>query len=130
VLALERLAEQRIGEAVARGELDGLPGAGRPLELDDDRFVPEELRVAYRILKNAGCLPPELATRGELVRLAGLLECAVGEGERRAIATRMALLRARIGEERATTLWTGSYGTQVAERLAGDWRRGSVSEAG
>lgn len=62
---LELIAEQKIAEAIARGELDALPGAGRPLELDDDRLVPEELRVAYRILKNAGCVPPELETPQE-----------------------------------------------------------------
>ena len=63
---LEFIAEQKIAEAIAKGELDDLPGAGRPLELDDERLVPEELRVAYRILKNAGCLPPELETPGEI----------------------------------------------------------------
>jgi hypothetical protein len=59
-MALFSLAERRIEEAIARGELDDLPGAGRPLELDDDRLVPEELRLAYRILKNAGYVPPEV----------------------------------------------------------------------
>ena len=57
---LEFIAEQRIVEAIAKGELDELPGAGRPLELDDDTLVPEELRVAHRILKNAGVAPPEV----------------------------------------------------------------------
>jgi Domain of unknown function (DUF1992) len=60
VMALLYLAERKIEEALARGELDDLPGAGRPLELDDDRLVPEDVRLAYRILKNAGYVPPEL----------------------------------------------------------------------
>src|SRR5438874_13315278 len=67
------LAERRIEEAIARGELDDLPGAGRPLELDDDRLVPEELRAAYRMLKNAGYVPPDvedLREIGQLERLA------------------------------------------------------------
>ena len=55
VMALLYLAERRIEEAIARGEFDDLPGAGRPLELDDlDPLLPEELRLAYRILRNAG----------------------------------------------------------------------------
>jgi hypothetical protein len=58
------LAERRIAEAIARGELDGLPGAGRPLELDDDSLVPQELRAAHRILKNAGIAPPEVKKLG------------------------------------------------------------------
>ena len=55
-----------IAEAIARGELDDLPGAGRPLDLDDDALVPEELRLAYRILKNAGFVPAELETLKEM----------------------------------------------------------------
>ena len=61
---LEFIAEQRIAEAVSRGELDDLPGAGRPLELGDDALVPEDLRLAYRILKNAGVAPPEVKKLG------------------------------------------------------------------
>jgi len=57
---LEFIAEQKIAEAIARGELDALPGAGRPLELDDDALIPEELRAANRILKNAGLTPTEV----------------------------------------------------------------------
>lgn len=56
---LDFLVEQKLLEAVSRGELDDLPGAGRPLELDDDPLVPEELRMAQRILKNAGYTAPE-----------------------------------------------------------------------
>ena len=65
---LEFIAEQRIAEAIANGELDGLPGAGKALELDDDALVPEELRVAHRILKNAGVAPPEVK-KLELMKL-------------------------------------------------------------
>lgn len=54
------LAERKIAEAVSRGELDDLPGAGKPLDLEDDASIPEDLRVAYRILKNAGFAPPEV----------------------------------------------------------------------
>ncbi|MBI1396578.1 MAG: DUF1992 domain-containing protein [Betaproteobacteria bacterium] len=54
------IAERRIQEAVDRGELDDLPGAGRPLALEDDPLVPEDLRMAYRILRNAGFVPPEV----------------------------------------------------------------------
>jgi hypothetical protein len=57
---LDFIVEQRIAEALSKGELDALPGAGRPLELDDDALIPEELRLAYRILKNAGCVPAEV----------------------------------------------------------------------
>ena len=49
------IAEDRIAKAIARGELDNLPGQGRPLDLDDeDPLLPAELRMAKRILKNSG----------------------------------------------------------------------------
>ncbi len=54
----ETLIEQRIREAEAAGQFHNLPGAGKPLRLDDDDHVPEELRVAHRLLKNAGYAPP------------------------------------------------------------------------
>ncbi len=53
-------------EAVGRGEFDNLPGTGKPLALDDDTFVPPELRVAYRVLQNAGYLPHNLQLRSEI----------------------------------------------------------------
>src|SRR5438552_8260220 len=65
MLMLDFLAEQKIAEAVSRGELDHLPGQGRPLALDDDPLIPEDLRVAYRILKNGGFVPAEVQTRSE-----------------------------------------------------------------
>ena len=67
MLALEWIAERRIAEAVSQGELDDLPGAGKPLALEDDRLIPEDLRVAHRILKNAGLVPREIeqARKGE-----------------------------------------------------------------
>lgn len=55
---LDALVEQRIAAAAARGEFDDLPGSGLPLDLGDDALVPEEVRVANRILKNAGFVPP------------------------------------------------------------------------
>lgn len=51
--ALERIAERRIDEAVQRGELQGLPGEGQPLDLYEDPLVPEEMKMAKRILGNA-----------------------------------------------------------------------------
>ena len=85
--ALTQLAEQRITEAIARGELSNLPGEGEPLELDDDRLIPVEQRLACRILKNAGYLPPELEEVAEINRLVNALSrgevCDDGPGGRR-----------------------------------------------
>jgi hypothetical protein len=77
------IAEEKIREAMARGEFDNLPGAGKPLDLEDDSMVPQDLRVAYKVLKNAGCLPPEIELRKEIVTLGSLLSSLEEEGEKR-----------------------------------------------
>jgi hypothetical protein len=97
MLALELLAERKIEEAIERGEFDGLPGAGRPLELDDDPLVPEELRIAHRILKNAGYVPPEVQALNRIAELERYL--ARGDLDADAVAKgvrKLALLKTRV----------------------------------
>lgn len=97
----ERLAEARIAEAIEKGELDNLPGAGKPLTLDDDSHIPPELRMAYRILKNAGCLPPALQTRKEISELEDLLPTLENEIERSQAVKRLNLLLAKLDQQQA-----------------------------
>ena len=73
---LDFLAEKKLAEAVSRGELDDLPGAGKPLQLDDDPLVPEDLRLAYRILKNAGFVPQEVKAANKLELIKARVERA------------------------------------------------------
>ena len=80
--ALERIAEQRIREALERGELDNLPGSGKPIDLEDDHHLPDDLRLAYKILKNADCLPPELELKKEIRSTEELLGSLKDEGEK------------------------------------------------
>jgi hypothetical protein len=80
--ALERVAEERIREALQRGEFDNLPGQGKPLKLEDDQHVPEDLRLAYKILKNAACLPPEVELTKEIRTTEELLATQKDEAEK------------------------------------------------
>jgi hypothetical protein len=80
--ALGRLAEERIRDAIQRGEFDNLPGSGKPLILEDDRHIPDDLRLAYKILKNADCLPPELELKKEIRKAEELLSSVADEGEK------------------------------------------------
>lgn len=80
--ALEIIAEQRITEAMQRGEFENLPGKGKPLILEDDSHVAPELRMAWKILKNANCLPPGLAERKEMGDIADLLDNCTDEKEK------------------------------------------------
>jgi len=77
-----RLAENRIKEAMEAGEFDDLRGKGQPLDLNDDSHIPPELRMAYKILKNADCLPPELVLRKEVVQLQDLVAAMPDEAEK------------------------------------------------
>jgi hypothetical protein len=51
------LVEQRIQEAMEQGLFDNLQGEGKPLNLDEDRFVPDELKMAFRLLRSTGMAP-------------------------------------------------------------------------
>jgi len=82
MLGIEKIAEQKIKEALEKGELDNIPGQGAPLALEDDSRIPEDLRLAFKILKNADCLPPELEARKEIRQMEDLLDRAPDERER------------------------------------------------
>lgn len=119
---LGAIAERRIQEALERGEFDNLPGAGRPLQLDDMSHVPEELRMAYTILRNANCLPPELEERKDIQKLADLLETCDDERERlrQMERLRFLILRARMRHERSLKLEEHDpYYDRILARLEG-----------
>ena len=68
-MPFSRIAERRIKEAMSRGEFENLPGAGKPLDLEDYFNTPEDLRMAFSILKNANCAPAEVELLNEVARL-------------------------------------------------------------
>ena len=82
MFAFQRIVEKRIKEAQKRGAFDDLPGSGEPLEFEDDSHIPEDLRLAYKILKNADCLPPELILKKEIRRMEDMLVNVPDERER------------------------------------------------
>jgi hypothetical protein len=86
---VERVAEEKIREAMERGEFDDLPLAGKPLPLESSGFVPDDLRLAYKLLKDAGFLPPEMELRKEIVSLKELLSTVADEGERSKLGRRI-----------------------------------------
>lgn len=80
-----RVVEEKILEAQKAGLFDNLPGKGTRLELEDLSWVPEELRTAYHILRNAHVLPPEAELLKEIHTLEDLLKYIEDEGERKAV---------------------------------------------
>lgn len=77
-----RIAERRIQEAIDNGEFDDLEGKGKPIIFEDETWIPEDLRMAYRFLKNAGCIPPELEVRKEIINMKELINTIDDDKER------------------------------------------------
>ena len=78
----QKIVEERIREAQRNGEFDNLPGRGKPLSLEDESHIPEDLRLAYKVLKNADCLPPEIVDKKEIQQMQELLASVPDEQER------------------------------------------------
>jgi hypothetical protein len=116
---LDQLAEAQIEEAIERGVFDHLPGAGGPLHMEDDSMVPENLRAAYRILRNSGYLPREVTIRSEIRNVESLIGRMTEGHERAAAVKRLSLLRARLGNHRCGNLGVqNEYYQAMAEKLA------------
>jgi len=119
ISGLDMLAEQRIREAQAQGVFDDLPGAGAPLDLDDDALVPEELRAAYRILKNAGYAPAEVEALRDLREVEQALERERNDAQRNVLIGKLNVLLTRAGlAHRRNLAIDNDYFQKVAEKLA------------
>jgi hypothetical protein len=125
---LDALVEQRISAAAARGEFDNLPGAGAPLANDYDALVPEEIRVANRIMKNAGFVPPAIE---HLRALSDLKADIVGTDDpaarRRLQAKMLALDMALESLRGGATVVPLEYRRRIAARLSERGRGQDVS---
>jgi hypothetical protein len=77
-----KIAEERIQRAIEEGVFKNLKGAGRPLHFEDETWVPEDLRLTYRVLKNAGCIPPELEKWKEIMNLKDMINTIDDDRER------------------------------------------------
>lgn len=116
------IAERRIREAIERGEFENLSGRGRPLIFDDDSWIPEDLRTAYRVLRNAGCIPPELELRKELLSLRDLMATLDDDQERMKALRRFNHALLRLNEMRKSPLSLDlfpDYEEKVFRRFAG-----------
>jgi Domain of unknown function (DUF1992) len=115
-----KIAEQKIREAMERGEFDNLPFHGQPIIPEDLSAVPEPLRMGYKILKNAGVLPPEMQLKKEIVTLQQLLAACEDAEERARLHRKMneKTLRFHIlMEKRGHTAASRQYRDRVLQRL-------------
>ena len=121
MMFIDSLVERQIDEAQRQGKFDNLPGAGKPLVLDDDSQVPENLRMSYRILKMSGFLPEALQLRQQALTLQTLLIKATDADECTAYQTHLELIKLKITQAGLSTqfLDDAGYGEGIKARLAG-----------
>ncbi|VBB46605.1 conserved hypothetical protein [uncultured Desulfatiglans sp.] len=122
MFAFDKIAERRIQEALDRGEFKDLPGRGKPLQIEDDSGIPEDLRMAYKILKNADCLPPELQLKKEIRQMEDLLEGIPDERERYKLIKKINYQIMKLnmmGHKSPLLEETEIYYHKVADKLAG-----------
>lgn len=84
-MALDRVVEEIIQAAMARGEFDNLPGRGKPLDLEAYFGLPEDERMALTLLRNAGYAPEEVQLLRDIAELKDRLAAAGDDAGRRAI---------------------------------------------
>ena len=101
----EKLVEERIKKAQKEGSFDDLEGSHKPLKLDDMN-VPGDLRLAHKILKNAGFLPPEVELKKNITHTEQLLETAeVGSPQRVKIQKKLNYLLTKLITTSPSTIY-------------------------
>lgn len=118
---LQVIAERKISEAIREGKLKTDGWQGRPLPDDSDPFMPEDLKMAYKILKNAGFVPPEVEARREIERLEEMIAGSTDEQTRLkqmkkldVLLRKVALMRPEVGN----IALQEDYYRKVVERLS------------
>ena len=100
----EKIVEERIREAQRKGVFENLPGSGKPIVYEDDSLVPEELRLAYRVLKNSGFLPPEIELKKEILQTEDLLSETEDAVEKYRILKRLNFLILKLNAMRDSSI--------------------------
>lgn len=120
ISGFEKIVEERIRKAQERGEFEGLDGTGRPLDLADDSHIPEDLRLAFKVLKNAECLPPEIELRKEIEKTEDLLAAMPDTAEKYRTLKKLNFMILKLNAMRRASIANEipeHYAAQVVSRL-------------
>jgi hypothetical protein len=118
--SLAFIAEQKIAEAMRERDLNSPKWKNKPLPLEDDRFVPDDLKMAYKILKNSGYLPPEIETRKEVKKMEDLIASTEDEHERLKQMKKLNVLLMKVDANRqfsSTISGQQDYYRKVVEKI-------------
>jgi len=118
----EAIVEERIKKAQKKGEFDNLPGSGKPICFEAPN-VPDELRMAHKILKNAGFLPPEIEVKKQISQTRELLDSIEAEGpEKTTVQKRLNYLLTKLdtlrGASCTAALARDQYKNQMIKKLS------------
>lgn len=119
---VQAIAERKIQQAITEGTLLDLSHwKDKPLPPDDMAEVPEDLRMAYRMLKNAGYVPEEVGLQKEITRVEQLLENCRDEQEKLRQLKKIACLKTKLECRMGRTIQLGEEGpyyNRVVDRLS------------
>ena len=104
---LDEQIAQSLRDAQRSGELQSAASWGKPLDLADGYAqTPEELRMAFKALKDAGFVPPEVETMKQIAalrdRIAGAPDAAQADALRRRLGELQQHLALRLEKLRAS----------------------------
>jgi DnaJ homologue, subfamily C, member 28, conserved domain len=119
--AIRLIAERKISEAIQQGQLNIESWRNRPLPMTSDHMIPEELRMAYKVLKNAGYLPPEIETKKEIQQLEDLLSACEDEQIRVKQIKKLNYLMLKLNTMKGDTVSLESqeeYYRKIVERIS------------
>ena len=116
----ENLVEQRILAAQRKGEFENLPGSGEPIDFANDSHVPEDLRMAYKMLKNADCVPPEIEIKRQILNTEDLLGGMKDSREKYKVIKKLNYLIMKLNclRDTAISLEEPQYSGQILDRLS------------
>lgn len=118
--AIRIIAERKISQAIRDGELKVESWKGKPLPLEDDHLIPPDLRMAYKIMKNSGYLPPEIEAKKEIHKLEQLIAETEDEHVRVKQIRKLNVLTLKLNtmRQRAISLEDSDYHQKVVEKIS------------
>ena len=119
---LQTIAERKIQQAIAEGSLADLSHwKNKPMPPDDMAGVPDDLRMGYKLLKNAGYVPEEVTLKKEISRIEDLLATCRDELEKITQLKRLGCLKTKLECRMGRAIQLGEDGPyygQVVEKIA------------
>lgn len=105
----EKVVDHLLQEVIGNGDISHLPGAGKPLRLDNHSHTPPEMRAAHKIMDDHNVIPDWIALRDALDQTESKLR-------------RQVLYKAtRYQTDRRAARKTGR--AKPESRIEGDWKR-------